>query len=503
MRYLALLVLVVLMSGAMAVAADKPASKPVGVNLEGLSDYMGVEMLMDLTKTARRFGKVDKPYENGEDAVKRDADGWPLEDAGLVLRADRPSPARSYTYSFKGRARVTFFPGDQVKTDEPTYDPNTQITSGSFKTLNGLGTLFMSFHDTDGGIRDLKVMRDQPAVGSFTKAFIDKMSLFRGKTLRFMDLQATNGSEQSTWDKRSRPQDWNYRGTLPPELLAELTNTLEADGWYCMPHQADDDYIRQFAEVIRDATPDGRTIYVEHSNEVWNDQFKQAHYATQQGEKAGLGGGYGAQLAYHGVRTAHIGRIWKEVFANRPNVKIVAVLGAQAANPFTAEKSLEPEGVAADIDAVAIAPYMGTAFPMEDPEPVLKLSVDQLLDAVQKQLEPGGEVAKYMSSYAQFCKEHGKPLLAYEGGQHLVGRGGSENSEALTALLIAANRSPRMGELYKQYLDLWFANSDDVMCLFSFSGANSKWGSWGLIENLDQPESQTPKFKAVKEYLGQ
>ena len=50
---------------------------------------------------------------------------------------------------------------------------------------------------------------------------------------------------------------------------------------------------------------------------------------------------------------------------------------------------------------------------------------------------------------------YGLALIAYEAGQHLVGVGGGENNDALTALFHQANADPRMGELYQAYLRGW------------------------------------------------
>jgi hypothetical protein len=37
--------------------------------------------------------------------------------------------------------------------------------------------------------------------------------------------------------------------------------------------------------------------------------------------------------------------------------------------------------------------------------------------------------------------------------------------------------------------------------LFSSMGKPSKWGSWGLLESVDQDPETAPKWQAVREYL--
>ena len=100
-----------------------------------------------------------------------------------------------------------------------------------------------------------------------------------------------------------------------------------------------------------------------------------------------------------------------------------------------------------------------------------------------------------------FADRFGLKLVAYEAGQHLVGLGAAQNDEKLTALLMQANRHPRMGALYTQYLDGWKAAGGDLMCMFSSVSAWGKYGSWGLSEFYDETEADQPKLKAVTEWM--
>ena len=88
-------------------------------------------------------------------------------------------------------------------------------------------------------------------------------------------------------------------------------------------------------------------------------------------------------------------------------------------------------------------------------------------------------------------------LLAYEGGQHMVGVAGGENNEAMTELFQAANAHPRMGEIYEQYFAAWTAAGGDLFCYFSSVGRWSKWGSWGIMQHYDDDAAKSPKFMAT------
>ncbi len=95
----------------------------------------------------------------------------------------------------------------------------------------------------------------------------------------------------------------------------------------------------------------------------------------------------------------------------------------------------------------------------------------------------------------------GLKVLAYEGGQHLVGVGGAENNEKLMDLFIAANRAPRMKDIYLEYLRAWKDAGGDMFMIFSSTGAPSKWGSWGILEYQGQDPATAPKDEAVMEAL--
>jgi hypothetical protein len=56
-----------------------------------------------------------------------------------------------------------------------------------------------------------------------------------------------------------------------------------------MPHQASDEYVRQFALLVKEKLDPSLKVYIEYSNEVWNGIFAQHRYAEEQGKKIGLG----------------------------------------------------------------------------------------------------------------------------------------------------------------------------------------------------------------------
>ena len=131
-------------------------------------------------------------------------------------------------------------------------------------------------------------------------------------------------------------------------------------------------------------------------------------------------------------------------------------------------------------------------------------TVDQALDYLERTALP--ESIRWIKDQKQVADKYGLKLVAYEGGQHMVGVAGAENNEAITRLFQAANRHPRMGAIYQQYFDAWTAEGGDLFCYFASTGRWSKWGSWGILQHDDSAEQSSPKFMATMRWaksLGQ
>jgi hypothetical protein len=99
-----------------------------------------------------------------------------------------------------------------------------------------------------------------------------------------------------------------------------------------------------------------------------------------------------------------------------------------------------------------------------------------------------------MKVHEKIADRHGLRLIAEGAGQHFVGVMGAENNDAVTRLLITANRDPRMGEIYRRYYQAWTEAGGDLICHFSSVAGSSKWGSWGLLESWDSDPRRSPKF---------
>ena len=90
-------------------------------------------------------------------------------------------------------------------------------------------------------------------------------------------------------------------------------------------------------------------------------------------------------------------------------------------------------------------------------------------------------------------------MIAYEAGQHILAVGGLENDKSLVDRMVAANRHPRMNDLYHQAQRMWVEHGGELAVYYNACQAPGKYGAWGLLEYQDQPLSAAPRWAALRE----
>jgi hypothetical protein len=479
------------------------ARASLGLNLAGIADWSSEIVFADAFKASRPWISQEegKPFGQGP-PLDLDAKGWvrslrPRQYAESVVFIEFGDrwPEGIFTCRYEGEGELDFTHDARVVTRAPGR-LQVEIRPRS-------GQAFCRITRTKPGnfLRNIRLLHPGTEQTAAQQPFLSEfLQRWRGfHCFRFMDWQATNNSQQAEWGERPTPdaQTQAARG-VAVEHLVQLCNRLRIAPWFCMPHLATDDYVREFARLVQSTLHPSLPIYLEHSNECWNGIFAQARHCRQRGRELRLSDNdYEAQLRYHSQRSVEIFRIWQQVFGG-PR-RLVRVLAAQSVNPWTGTTVMDWKNAHREADALAIAPYFGHRWGSpERAEATAKLTPDAL---VRELAEDVAESARSMAANAAEAKKRNLRLLAYEGGQHLAGYGGAENNESLTRLFHAANRHPGMRELYRRDLANWFAAGGQLYCVFSSMGTYSKWGSWGLLEHRKQDPATAPKYVAVQEVL--
>jgi hypothetical protein len=280
----------------------------IGVNLTG--DWLWA----DSVRQARP--QWDSTTHLGDGSALVDKNGWPIQDASIMLWEGHGHNDGTYTVWFKGKASLSAdfnsasFSPQNADGTTGRYNSATNTTEATMvvadKGFQNFSLIFTHTQRTPKspvgtGVTSVHVFRPihEGATVSykpgdvFTNESLDLVKKF--SVVRFMDLLGTNGSNQQNWTDRKLPADWNQQAPLSYEYMIELCNQANVDCYLNIPMQASTDYVTKLAELFKYGS-DGVNpytskqqnpvyhplnsnlhLYIEYSNEVWNSGFQQFH----------------------------------------------------------------------------------------------------------------------------------------------------------------------------------------------------------------------------------
>jgi hypothetical protein len=504
--------------------ASVPQANLLGINVDTPTDYSGTRMFADAIKQSREWNKLTA---NNPAAV--DGDGWPLEDAKITVWHGIARMNGTYRLSFVGQANVTI--GCCSGTfQNKAYNPRTNTTTADlvYPAIDGSG-LFLTFDNTKrtpssasgSGITQVKLMRPMTEGGTdpyplstlFTTPF--KTGLRPFKVLRFMDFLATNGNQQRRWSERLTPNHasmyqsakgygWQGKGGAYEYAIA-LCNELNADCWLTVPAQADDDYVRQLAALVKAQLNPDLKLYLEYSNELWN--FSPAFGQSTQNlalAKAEVASGR-SPLNFDGEknegywqwrrvakRGAEISLIFRQAFGDaammtRVRPLLMGQLGFTNGPLFQAVYFLQN--------------YNNNLAQVANPKPpkyyfyglggsgYYNPKNPTSPEAVFADLNNKTEWAKALQQDADYAAAFGLKRIAYEGGPSLEGGSITDKNRAIY------RNDPRIKTAMVQAHDVWSANGGDLLAYFTITG-ESPWGFVPDIWDVNNPQKNL-KFQAI------
>lgn len=510
--------------------------RSMGIGLSGITDYSSEFPFLDQFKVSRQWVSQEEGKGWGQGApLELDDAGWikslkPGQSADRILInvKDTHWPFKRYVVRYEGSGKIEY--QRNAKKDEQASRPNYDVIDVD-PEAGGMTLLKIQETDPNNYIRNITVVPEQYLAEYekgeiFNPLFLKIVKDFRA--LRFMDWMATNHSEQSEWSNRPKVDDIDYRYKgVPIEIMVKLANTLQADPWFNMPHLATEEYMQEFAKYIRDHLDPNLTVYVEHSNEVWNWGFEQAQYANKVGRErwakngdpeAAPGDSY---MQWHGMRTAQMCDIWKETFGDRAD-RVHCTLGVQKGwegiekGALTCPKWVEEGNEACykhGIDSIAVTTYFsgclnGTKKQEREVEIIrswfkeadggLTKGMEQLANAEHFPCN-NTSMGTSFQYHKQVADEYGLQLVAYEGGQHITANSHPhQNDEDFINFHIALNRDARMYDRYQEIMNNWKNSGGSLMMHFVDVGTPTKYGSWGALEYLTQGSS--PKYDALIDF---
>jgi hypothetical protein len=476
-------------------AGSAGGSSVLGWNLDFV--YAGGFGFANKIKMSRRWISCTAGTWDDGRTIATDANGWPTS-----LQSGQHA-ATLMTLHGGGHYVITWTGSGTVEVSDHlgvvSQQPNRIVVDTAVNDL-------FQVRITSVPVRDIEVRKEgQPANLVWDPVFEQRLA--GAKVLRYMQwgmLNGDSGGVATNWSDRSKPDYFtqNQRYGVAYEHMIALSNHLGADAWINVPHLANDNYVQSLATLLRDTLDPSLKIYVEWSNEVWNDSFPQAAWARQQGTAAGLGNGdsHLARLQFQSRRTRQVFQIFESVFAGQMH-RLVRVVASQMGNGWNDNQLMSFEGLASHADALAVAPYFGhSAGKQRNAQNVRSGGVTWVLDHLEYDALPG--LIEEMDVSAASAAQWNVPLIAYEGGQHVVAEPAIHNDTTVTSVLEEAQRHPRMYDLYREMLAAWDAAGGGLFVHYTITGAWGKWGYWGALENNDSAVngSGAHKYRAMLDW---
>ncbi len=500
----------ILLMHALIISIYSERKNPFMINIRDINDWSTESVFKDEFLMSRDWIPQHPDSSWGKGApVKVDKNGWVTElkdnnyaEAMMFTNGNRNKDGGTYICLYEGKGKLNFWNCKIIKEEPGRIE--VEMPKGT-----GISVQVKETDPTDY-IKNIRFVLPKHEKNfqkePFHEKFVKRWSNYYA--VRFMEVQKINAQSEVPWETRTtRKSSTQTRrhGGMSVEYMVDMANTLNSDGWFCIPHQANDEYIRKFAQYVKDNLKPGLRAYFEYSNEVWNNAFACSKWCEKQGLDMGLSqNAFQARLFFYSKRSVQMFDIIEDVF--KDNKRLVRVLASQSGNPWTAEQILKFEDSYKRADALAIAPYFGGRLGNPDTQnEIANWSVSEVLDSLERTVKYEHE--DHMKDHSSLLKDKFSDkkldLITYEGGQHLVGHGGAENNKKLEELFTAVNRDMRMKSIYHTYLSHWKKSGGKAFALFSSMEGPSKWGAWGLLEDEYQDTTKAPKYMATREFAQQ
>eukprot|EP00930_Biecheleria_cincta_P036104 TRINITY_DN24783_c0_g1_i1.p1 TRINITY_DN24783_c0_g1~~TRINITY_DN24783_c0_g1_i1.p1 ORF type:complete len:2581 (+),score=311.66 TRINITY_DN24783_c0_g1_i1:162-7904(+) len=347
---------------------------------------------------------------------------------------------------------------------------------------NGLG-IRVSHTREENPLRNIRIItpgfEETYQTSPFHPAFLASLQDF--SVLRFMDWMHANSRETPwNWESRSTPSYYSQASSkgVSLEYMIRLSNELGSSPWFALPINATDEYIKEFSDFVAANLRPDLDIFMELGNEAWHMGFYGGQWAQVQGSLQGI-----TFLCWYAQRTAEMAAIARRSLAGR---HVTVVAGSQVVNPDATQQLLNCPGINSS-DAIGLGPYFDGYGVLPNPDADLGAVLDSYSAEVNVSLQLVREHKALLSG------THLK-LVAYEAGPAGVGDGSG------TDLAIQAHRHDRMRQIVLTYLEALHSELD-LIVYFASCGKPSKYGSWGLIEAMDQPRDRAVKYQAVHDFL--
>lgn len=533
-----------------ASSADDP-QLPIGLNLMWINYYGPELMFNDLATTLGGWLTRDAgSYEwntNRQDAFEWDENGYPLEVPVTVDETEvhvhaifsNTYPAGNYVVLYDGEGEVHVTDPRNAGIEEISREPGrivVYLSGNNFEAIEqkgsvNFGDLEIRSSTRDNHVRNLHIvpehLEDCYQDSLFFEPYLKGLRPFH--CLRFMQTQHTNGQHydeetgtfggQHSWSDRRTPTYFSQassaiKGGPAIELLCALSNTVEADAWFCIPHMADDNYIKKFAETVKEHLNPALKVYIEYSNEVWNwaGSYPQSHWVVN--NAPGMHDSLRSALEAIGeagemhpekdaFMACRVFKIWESVFNGEDRKRLIRTVGVQHGWPGNTGRILKwladnsPEG---DPGCDMVSP--GGYFGIGNYDDVTgETTAGQVMQWADDHFDEGPGANTLESG--EYAKEYGIDYCVYEGGSHINNQTGDDTYDQL---FIQVQREEEMYEMYRKNFSTHLDPRVDCKLFVAYAYTTGIFGHLhDPLELLDweHARSDYPKWRALLDFNSQ
>ena len=502
----------------------------IGTNTNEIMEDDSSVPFIDLFRAALPFVEA-RPWLTG-DRVQMDANGWPAnlngQIAGTRFLSNMPAPAipaGNYTVFYEGEGKIQYGGDAKLVQANPGRDI-IQLQAGSDNKYDA--TLRIRESNPRDYIRNIRIIppdgicannpyrrvpNKQSCNGDFqpftqiysrlvfNPDYLNYMKDF--KAIRFMNFSGVSNNPESNWNERPKLTDATWGGKegtrgAPIEIQIALANAVNAHPWFTIPHAADDTYVTRFAQLVKQQLKPNLRPHIEYSNETWNFIFLQGNYVRDMGMKYKLDTNKNrAGYRYYSQRSVEIFKIWERVFGGTQ--RLVRILAGWTIDKNVTKTILTHKDAYKHADAFAIGTYFfgdhqSIRLVRNLQETFALMTDDQYRYSINN-------VLKFVREQKALVNEYGLKLMAYEGGQGLVDFKTKSDNQMPNPLLYQANRHPKMGQLYTQFLEGWRREQANLFMHYTSPRTYRRYGSWGSKEYISQPLSEAPKHQALLNFM--
>jgi len=499
---------------------------PIGMNVPGFAYYT---TSLPFTDAMTMSGGFMSFYDGGGfssttmSEIPRDVNGYPTQIPYQTSDGKQTKVRTMMNSNYNGRYVLTF---DGAGTIEIGGITNQKVSSNKYYIdFTGIyNNAWINILTSVNGnhLKNFKILplmyENSSTYPTFNEKFLDGLRPFHA--LRFMDWIGTNNSKLQLWNNRPTKTYYSQSTELGAcyEYAIELANELDVDAWVTIPHLADDNFITQAARLWRDGLRANRKVYTEYSNEIWNWQFTQAGYCLNNAPNhpnayvsAALAaisatGDHPEKDAYMMARTF---RLWKAEYSGANAARLVRVAAVQHGWMDNTKRILNYlfDVDKAGCDVVSPGGYFnftgadhnGWLARCGTTNPVTPAEVCQAASTAYDTNE-----SAWTDKTAEYTNARGLGYVVYEGGQHMQPY--MQGDHCYNQAVWDAQIHPKMYDLYMQnFRKMIEPNVNCTLFMaFAFMGKReSKYGSWGHLENMAQIGSVSnymtiaPKFQAL------